>query len=568
MNQVALWDNAFSLSYLQKWTLLILSFIIVAFGQPAWSNELSFFSAIVGFSCFLRVLLALPNAKARFWTGMSWYACVQLIQLSWFFTHPFFYIYAVTVFCAVLMGFQWGLLSICIKPRSFNHFTHLFALAGLWTLLEWSRLFILSGLPFNPIGLTLSNSLYSLQLASLGGIYGMSFWVILTNLFFLRAWIDVKSYIKWGAAIFIALIPYAFGWWHLSMHDQNFEQDSRRLNVVLVQSALPIEESMKFQSAQEAREFVLDEWRHIFSTLNKQVGQKIDLIVLPENIVPYGTFHHIFPAEEIYSIFQEIFKSEIAFPTPESSSYIDLFDTDRGEKWLVSNAYLAQTLANLFHAHVIIGLEDSGYVNLQKAESYSSAFHFIPQSNQLPARYAKRILVPMGEYIPFEWCRAMAAKYGVTGSYACGSSAQIFQAPIPIGASICYEEMYGNLMRENRLKGAELLVNLTNDGWYPQSRLPKQHFDHARLRTVENGIPSVRACNTGLTAGIDSLGRIVGMLENESFLSQNNPDSILLNVPLYHYDTLYTQYGDLPILAISCLSLLFFAMRKIKNKCS
>lgn len=213
-------------------------------------------------------------------------------------------------------------------------------------------------------------------------------------------------------------------------------------------------------------------------------------------------------------------------------------------------------MANFFQAHVVIGLEDSIYVNQHKAESYSSAFHFIPGSNQLPKRYEKRVLVPMGEYIPFTWCRELASQYGITGSFTCGTSAKVFDGPVPFGISICYEEIYGDLMRENRVQGAELLVNLTNDGWYPQSRLPKQHFDHARLRTVENGIPLVRACNTGVTGAIDSLGRIIGVLGEDHMQDQQVADSIRLNVPLYHYRTFYAQHGDLPVIGLACLCVL------------
>lgn len=469
------------------------------------------------------------------------------------------------LFCAWLMGAQWGFLAIWIKPQTFRKLSSLMALAGLWTIFEWSRLFLLTGLPFNPVGLTLTSAIYPLQFASLAGVYGLSFWVIVTNLLLLRAWIHPHAKMKWVFFSVVALTPYAFGWVHLHRHEQSFLEDPRKLKVVLVQSALPIEENMGFQSAEEMRLFVLDEWRHVLVTLKKQIGQKIDLIVFPEYLVPYGTYHHFFPVEEVYQLFKELF-GDVSYALPgEESSFIDLFWVDQKKQWLVSNAYLAQTLANFFQSHVMIGLEDSTYTNQRKTEAYSSAFHFIPGSTDLPRRYEKRVLVPMGEYIPFAWCRNLASRYGVTGSFTCGTSAKVFDGPVPFGASICYEEMYGDLMRENRVKGAELLVNLTNDGWYPLSRLPKQHFDHSRLRTVENGIPLVRSCNTGVTGAIDSFGRVVGVLGGNDMESQELADSIQLDVPLYHYQTIYSQYGDMLIIAISCLSLLFGMATRFKK---
>jgi len=551
----------------EKSGLLALSFVIVAFGQPAWSDWLGLLTAVVGFAIFWRVLLDIPKAKKRFFLAMGWCTGIQLIQLSWFFSHPYFYIYGVTLLCSLLIGLQWGVLAIWIRVKNFNDLFRLLALAGFWTILEWSRLFLLSGLPFNPVGLTLTSALYPMQLASIGGVYGLSFWVILTNLLLLRAWIlTARGIGQWIAVSCVAFFPYAFGLGHFYLHEKSFTEDSRSLKVVLVQSALPIEENIGFQSAKEARQFVLDEWRHVLATLQKQRGRLIDLIVFPEYLVPYGTYHHIFPVEEIHQLFQELFGEILhAYPT-KGSPYIDEFWTDQGTQWLTSNAYLAQTVANLFRAHVVIGLEDSHYENQHKAHAYSSAFHFIPESNQLPNHYEKRVLVPMGEYIPFSWCQKLAAKYGVTGSLTCGNSAKVFDGPVPFGASICYEEMYGHLMRENRMQGAELLVNLTNDGWYPQSRLPKQHFDHARLRTVENGIPLVRACNTGITGGVDSLGRIVGVLGDNPMQSQEVADSLYLDVPLYHYQTFYPKYGDLPIIILSCLFILIGMKRsKISN---
>lgn len=539
----------FSLSIWQKIILAGLSFFLAAFGQPIWSEWLGLITACIGFACFWRVLLTIPSPKKRFWMSFGWYGAVQIVQLSWFLSHPYFYIYGVLLFCAALMGFQWGLLAIWIRPQTFNRFSSLFALAGFWTLLEWSRLFILSGLPFNPVGLYFSGSIYSLQFASIGGVYGLSFLVILINLLFLRAWIHSKNYF---IVFFVALLPFGFGWVHLQTHQQ---QKPETFSAVLVQSGLPIEENMNFQSAEEVRKFVLEEWRKVLLTLQKQVGQKIDLIVFPEYLVPYGTFHPIFHFGEVQKLFEEVFHLGTV---SKKSPYLHFYQTEDGPVGYVSNAYLAQTVANFFQAHVVIGLEDS---DKNKGESYSAAFHFTPDEIMPPNRYEKQVLLPMGEYIPFEWCRKIAAKYGISGSFTCGKGAKVFNGPIPFGASICYEELFGHLMRENRVQGAELLVNLTNDGWYPNSQLPKQHFDHARLRTVENGIPLIRACNTGITGAIDSLGQIVGVLGEDPMQVQEVADAIRLDVPRYHYRTLYSYLGDWSILGLSCLALLIGVWR-------
>ncbi len=514
--------------------LFLISFIIVAFGQPAWNEWVSLMASLGGFALFFKAILEIEDLKKRCIISFLWYGGIQAIQLSWFLSHPYLYIIGVLLFCAVLTGTQWGILSIFVTPQAIRSIPSLLALAGGWTLLEWSRLFVLSGLPFNPVGLSLTASIYPLQFASIGGIYGLSFWVIFSNLLLLRAWLLRR----WAIALFTFAIPFLYGFIHLSYHQRHFDEEKKTLKIVLVQSGLPIEENLRFQSADEVRHFVLNEWRHVLSALKKQIGKKIDLILFPEYLVPYGTFHEIYPYEEVEKLFKDVFG--------------DLSQFFPSKFTRVSNAFIAQTLANAFNSHVVIGLEHSIYKDQHKAESFSSAFHFVPMREDLIKRYDKRILVPMGEYIPFSWCRNIAARYGISGSFTCGTQAVVFDGPVPFGASICYEELYGNLMRDNRLRGAELLVNLTNDGWYPNSMLPRQHFDHARLRSVENGIPLVRACNTGVTGAIDSLGRIVDIIDDD----QLEADSLYIGLPLYHYHTLYSRFGDFPVLALS----LFFIL--------
>lgn len=545
---------------LKKYSLLFVSFVIVAFGQPAWSSWLSIAASLFGFTLFWRVLLDMPEKWERFIVAMGWYASVQIVQLSWMISHPYGYIYAVLFFCAWMIGAQFGLLAIFITPRFLSHFFNLLVLSAVWVIFEWSRLFFLSGFSFNPVGLSLTASLYSLQFASFGGVYFLSFWVIFINLLFLKLWMiwrnDEKkrrpSSIIWvPMTLLLAIIPYIYGKLHLEFHHQQLSKQDQSVHVVLVQTAFPIEEQMNFATAAEARQFVMNEWTKILGLAQKHHGKVVDLIALPEYVVPYGTFLYVFPLDEVKEIFLKLFGESISerFP-PLSAPYATLINTDKGSKWLVSNAFFSQTLANIFQADVVLGLEDSRYLGNKKNESYSAAFHFLP-NNKEPKRYEKRVLVPMGEYIPFSFLRELAGKYGVSGSFTPGKEAKVFYGKVPFSTSICYEETYGNLIREGRDKGAELFVNLTSDVWYPDSKLPQQHFDHARLRTVESGVPLVRACNTGVTGAIDSLGRIVDLLHPDSMKSQWLADSLYTKVPTYHYSTLYSKWGNFFVVYLS-----------------
>ncbi len=543
-----------------KAVLLIFSFCLVAFGQPAWIWWFGLLAAVFGYACFWRVLLSLTRPIERFYTTMGWFAAVQTVQLSWAISHPYFYIYGLLLVFAWFIGAQMGLLALLITPQTIKRIAFLPAIAGVWVILEWSRLFILSGFPFGPIGLALTGSIYPLQFASIGGIYLLSYWVMLTNLLFLHAWIKENKRMQGLLCLFVAAIPYIFGWIHIQWHRAEEAKSTKFVNTLLIQTAFPVEEKVSFANFEEVRQFVLNQWKQIFALIAEKQIKKVDLIVLPENLVPYGTYSLIFPYPSALKIWTDAFGPKAIESLPAlNGPYADFVTIDNKTSWYVNNAYFSQALANLFHAHLVIGLEDQLYDdNDQQEESYSAALHFYPQSQQSNgkiSRYEKRVLVPMGEYIPFECFRKWAAKYGVHGSFTCGKTAKLFNGPVPLGPSICYEEAFGHLMRDNRTKGAELLVNLTNDGWYPHSKLPQQHFDHARLRAIENGVPLVRACNTGITGVVDSLGRIVGKWGNSAQESQEKAGAFQIAVPTYHFHTLYTFWGDYFALGLSLFSI-------------
>ena len=175
--------------------------------------------------------------------------------------------------------------SLFIKKENLENFPKILALTSLWTLLEWSHLFFLSGYSFNPAGLALTGSLYPLQFASVLGIFGLSFWIILVNLSGLRAWLRLPNITPLIAWAFLAAVPYLFGVGHLALRQTEYENhvsQNAPLHVLLVQTAFPAEEALPFKNKQSYIAFVLDEWKQILEITKKHVGKQIDLIVLPE----------------------------------------------------------------------------------------------------------------------------------------------------------------------------------------------------------------------------------------------------------------------------------------------
>ncbi len=507
-------------------------------------------------------MLQWPRERDRFWLAVLWFGCVQGVQLSWMTSTLYMgpLILLVYLFLLVGLGIQFGVLSLLIAPGRPVDFPLCLAGAGCWALFEWMRLFILTGFTWNPVGLALAGSVHSLQLAAIWGVYGLSFWVILVNLVALRAFFlekSKKNLCLWAA---LALAPYLFG----ALYEAWVERASpsnKILSVALVQTGL-LPEQKEFQKNRESA-FVpaLRQWQRILDQLKTQ-GQKIDLIVLPEAAFPLGAYRDEYPLADIKQIWEESFDADSWSDFPALQAPFASSSRWGGRVyWKGNNTFLAQALANHFQADVIVGLDDR---DLEKNLKYNAAFHFHPQGLS-PARSEKRVLVPVSEYVPFpNWTFLtlfLQEQFGIGDSFNPGMEAKIFETPLPLGVSICVEEIYSHLVRDLRLKGAELLITISNDVWFPSSRLPIQHFHHGRVRAAENGVYIVRSSNTGITGGIDPFGRVLSLLEP----SEKEGSVLYLSLPLHSHKTLYTWWGDYAILIISSTALLWLWVRRKKK---
>ncbi len=509
--------------------LLAASWAIVALGQPAWVSWASPIAAACGYALFWKSIRGISTNRKKFWIGLAWFALVQAVQLSWMTAIEFQGLYILGVYAALIvwLGIQFGLLTLTV-----DRWPHL-SVAALWTLFEWGRLHLLCGFSWNPVGLSLTAIEASTQMAALFGVLGLSFWVVLTNLAALHR--------KWKAFAVLALVPYFFGWAHIKVHEEGLEK-SPTLSVGLVQTALLPSEKAPMLS--RAKDFIspYEQWRRIFE-LVKERQTSFDLVVLPEYAVPMPAEAPAYSAK----IAAEILKTFSGRPGSIKPASVE-------EK--VSNLFFTKALASAFATEVVIGL-DSSEGDLQ----YAAAYHARPEAS-FCRRYEKQVLVPLAEYVPFSWLKRFTAAYGISHFFTHGTEAKVFAGKVPFSVSICYEETFGHRIREGRLKGADLFVNVTNDNWYPFSKLPQQHFDHARLRAVENGVPLVRACNTGVTAAVDSLGRTIGKISDE-----RKRAVLAVNVPTYQYRTLYTLWGDWGVVVLS-ICFLFIgapALRSLKS---
>ncbi|HXY57241.1 MAG TPA: apolipoprotein N-acyltransferase [Methylocystis sp.] len=134
----------------------------------------------------------------------------------------------------------------------------------------------------------------------------------------------------------------------------------------------------------------------------------------------------------------------------------------------------------------------------------------VVQNGRILGGYDKKHLVPFGEYLPFETLlRPLGVRHLVPESWDVGEGPRRLEAPgLPTAAPlICYEAIFSGEVVEPGVR-PQWLLNVTNDGWFGRTSGPYQHFAQARLRAIEEGLPLVRAANSGVSAVVDAYGRI------------------------------------------------------------
>ena len=165
---------------------------------------------------------------------------------------------------------------------------------------------------------------------------------------------------------------------------------------------------------------------------------------------------------------------------------------------------------------------------------------FFTAAGEHVGRYNKMHLVPFGEYTPYKQLFFFAGHLlDNVGPFVPGTSRASFATNgHHYGVFICYESIFGDEIREFARSGADVLVNLSDDGWYGDSSAPWEHLDMVRMRAIENHRWVLRATNTGVTASIDPYGRIVATLP------RHIRSSLLTGFGYSSDVTFYTRYGD------------------------
>jgi apolipoprotein N-acyltransferase len=156
------------------------------------------------------------------------------------------------------------------------------------------------------------------------------------------------------------------------------------------------------------------------------------------------------------------------------------------------------------------------------------------------ARYDKVHLVPFGEYLPFPSLFSFAG--GLTrevGEFQAGATrSPLNGGTMRVGVFICYESIFPDEVRQFADQGAQVFVNISNDGWYGDSGAYAQHLNQTRMRAIESNRWLLSATDTGVTASIDPLGRVVARLPRKQRAALVAPYALTA------VTTFYTRHGD------------------------
>lgn len=469
------------------------------------------------------ILLALPFCLGKLWI-FAWFGFVPLFfalrdkgrlqsfLLSYlcgiiFWSITVYWLIHVTLLGQLLLilylSLYFGIFGVVVHRLS----TFLFV-PSLWVLLEYLRAHLLTGFGWALLGYSQYLNLLIIQIADISGAYGVSFLVMMGNVAVysvcgVRLAVGVREK-KFLLSILCILLAWTYGYYKISRAPRTAHRAPFKISVI--QGNIPQE--LKWTPGAEG--FILDKYLSLSQEATKD---NPDLIIWPEASVPG------FLGEDEW-VFRSIFEKIRSIGIP----------------------LLAGTV-------------------VRAGDKYFNSALLIDTQGEIAARYDKLHLVPFGEYIPLKNTFRFLETIVPIGDFTPGRDYTIFRlsefsgAPAKFAVLICFEDTIPETSRAFVRKGADFLVNITNDGWFGRTSAPYQHLSASVFRAVENRVPLARAANTGVSCFIDSRGRIissVGKGSGEIFIPGFKGESITV----VSEKSLYCRTGD--IFVFGCLAIVVF----------
>ena len=450
-----------SLSFLSG-LMLSLPFSFGRLWVIAWFGFLPLFFGLRNKSKPQAFLLAYLTGVVFWWGTIYWLVHVTLLG---------------TILLVFYLALYFGLFGLMFKTHDPRPTTHdLFFAPSLWVLLEYARSHLLTGFPWALLGYSQYLNLPIIQIADITGAWGVSFAVMLVNVAIYNLvtrspghQVTSKNLVLPILCLFLNL---GYGFYSLYLRPSTF--DLRPFKVSLIQGNIP--QALKWDI--RARNFIIER----YSGLTLRAAQeKPDLIIWPEAASP-----GLFPEDE------EIFKQ-------------------------ISSLTKGRQIPLLIGAVA------------QEGEKYFNSALLVGAGGRVIGRYDKLHLVPFGEYIPLKKALPFLQAVVPIGDIAAGNDYTVFSLdprpttqdprrkthdPVKFSVLICFEDLFPELSRQFVRKGADFLVNITNDGWYKRTSAPYQHLQASVFRAVENRRYLARAANTGVSGFIGPQGKIIALVRD------------------------------------------------------
>jgi len=407
---------------------------------------------------------------------------------------------ALFLFCCYLglyHGFFGLLLSLLAGPGR-DYRRALVVAPFLWVAVELARTRI-TGFPWDLLGISQVDNAALCRIAGWTGVYGISFEIVLVNVALTAAFLIPRE--KRAAMLVAALAAAAVLQAGVLVEPPAVKADRLAL---LVQQNLSV--SAKWTPAFFQQ--TLGDLTELTVKSASASPAKIDLTVWPESPAPF-------------------------------------FTNDAQFRDAISQ------MARTTNAWAVTGsIGTAPPVSGREPTEFNSAALISP-AGEWTARYDKVHLVPFGEFLPFPSLFSFAG--GLTkevGEFGRGDSRDPLDAgSAPLGVFICYESVFPDEVRQFAQHGAQVFVNISNDGWYGDSGAYAQHLNQTRMRALENNRWLLSATNTGVTASIDPWGRVVASIPRKE------RTALIAPYALTSVTTFYTRHGDWFAYACAIISL-------------
>ena len=465
---------------------------------------------------------------AFFWTVFSWLTTVTV--LGWFVLQFYMAIYIAlwAWFCGFLRPREtreeserttkWDQMlakarSTAPPPRSpwtksANNLVLAFLLAAGWTTQEWLRGWVFSGWGWNGLGVALHGNWPLIQIAEFTGVAGLSFMVAFANVILLttgrRLILEARTHTTRPHFDLTLTMATIVGVLTFGLRASQVSPPTKPLRVAAVQSNIP--QHQKFDPQFMTK--VFDQFQRL-SEIALRSNPPPDLLIWPESSMPGPVLEE-----------------------RESNKFV-------------------MDLAASAESDLLLGTIDQ-----EDRDVYNGAL-LVSDGGDRVQVYRKVHLVPFGEYVPGRHRVPLLARIvgdQVPGDFTAGKEYTVFSltnSDVQVAPLICFEDTIGELTRRFVLPsetnpGANLLVDITNDGWFLHSAGSHQHLANAIFRCVETRRPMARAANTGVTCFINEFGRVTQTLRDDA--GSTFIEGVLtgeIKVPTEHELTFYTRYGEL-----------------------